>query len=44
MITENDVNAFLLGELSTTDRQVISVVLGTGVGGASACARVKPTW
>ncbi|GAA3586635.1 ROK family protein [Amycolatopsis ultiminotia] len=32
--TENDVNAFLLGELSTTDRHVLGVALGTGVGGA----------
>ncbi|MBB4688942.1 ROK family protein [Amycolatopsis jiangsuensis] len=32
--TENDVNAFLLGELSTTDRHLLGVALGTGVGGA----------
>lgn len=34
---ENDVNAFLLGELShgtATDRDVLGVMLGTGVGGA----------
>ncbi|MFI5611016.1 ROK family protein [Amycolatopsis sp. NPDC051903] len=34
VLTENDVNAFLLGELSTSDRHVLGVALGTGVGGA----------
>ncbi|HWD01368.1 MAG TPA: ROK family protein [Amycolatopsis sp.] len=32
--TENDVNAFLLGELAPSDRHVLGVALGTGVGGA----------
>ncbi|QRP47614.1 ROK family protein [Amycolatopsis sp. FDAARGOS 1241] len=34
VVTENDVNAFLLGELSTSDRHLLGVALGTGVGGA----------
>ncbi|WP_326565544.1 ROK family protein [Amycolatopsis rhabdoformis] len=34
VVTENDVNAFLLGELSQEDRHVLGVALGTGVGGA----------
>ncbi|SEO49899.1 ROK family protein [Amycolatopsis saalfeldensis] len=32
--TENDVNAFLLGELDAGERHVLGVALGTGVGGA----------
>ena len=32
--TENDVNAFLLGELDAGEQHVLGVALGTGVGGA----------